>query len=76
VSNQMPLTGDDLRVIADAVDAVDRAEELRPHGVLGRFEVHRPESVYPDLVGWVERFDYADPDMGWGFVPKGADDDR
>ena len=60
----MPLTGSDLRVIADAVDAVE-ATTLAGDQVLGRIEVMRPDGN--DQIGWVRRFDNADPQMGWGF---------
>lgn len=68
--SEMPLTGCDLRVIADAVDAVD-ATELASQGVLGRVEVYRPDG--DEQIGWVARFDDAEPGMGWGFVPKEGD---
>lgn len=66
MSDNMPLTGADLRVIADAVEAVEDTA-LAGVKVLGRIEVYRPDG--DDQVGWVTRFDEADPDMGWGFVP-------
>lgn len=65
--NDMPLTGSDLRDVADAVDEVE-ATTLAASKILGRIEVYRPDG--DDLIGWVQRFDNADPDMGWGFVPE------
>lgn len=61
----VPLTAEDLRRIADATEAVDNTKDLAVHDVLGRFEVFRPDG--DDRIGWVQRFDGAD--MGWGFVP-------
>lgn len=63
----LPLTGDDLRRIGDAVDEVD-ATLLAANPILGRIEVLRPDG--DDHLGWVVRFDDSDPDMGWGFVPE------
>jgi hypothetical protein len=65
--SDLPLTGGDLRVIADAVDEVE-ATNLAASQVLGRIEVYRPDG--DDRVGWVTRFDESQPDMGWGFVPE------
>lgn len=62
----LPLTGGDLRVLADALDEVE-ATTLAANKVLGRIEVLRPDGE--DQIGWVQRFDDGDPDMGWGFVP-------
>lgn len=64
----MPLTGGDLRVIADAADEVDTTE-LAATKVLGRIEVMRPDDEQGERIGWLTRFDTSDPDMGWGFVP-------
>ena len=63
-----PLTASDLREIADAVDAVERTE-LAGNKLLGRIEVFPPGGDAP--VGWVQRFDDNDPDMGWGAVFNG-----
>jgi len=63
----MPLTGGDLREIADAVDEVE-ATLLAANKILGRIEVYRPDGE--ELIGWVQRFDQGDPDMGWGFTPE------
>lgn len=63
----LPLTGDDLRVIAEAVDEVE-ATTLAASKILGRIEVHRPDSEGFDQIGWVVRFDESEPDLGWGFV--------
>lgn len=70
----MPLTGGDLRVIADALDKVE-ATDLAEVEVLGRIEVYRPDG--DDRVGWVTRFEDSAPEMGWGFVPEAVSpDDR
>ena len=62
----MPLTSGDLRDVAEAIDEVE-ATTLAGSKILGRIEVYRPEGE--DVIGWVTRFDSADPDMGWGFRP-------
>jgi hypothetical protein len=67
--HDMPLTGGDLRDIADAADEVD-ATTLAALKVLGRIEVMRPDDEQGERVGWLTRFDLSDPDMGWGFVPE------
>lgn len=64
----MPLTAGDLRVIADALDAVERTE-LAAEKVLGRIEVHRPDGD-GERIGWVARFDDNDPNLGWGYTPQ------
>jgi len=63
-SPDMPLTGSDLRDIAEAVDEVE-ATTLAANQLIGRIEIHRPDG---DHIGWVTRFDNSDPGMGWGFV--------
>lgn len=63
----MPLTSDDLRVVADALDAVERTG-LAAEKVLGRIEVYRPDTEECERIGWVARFDDDNPDMGWGFT--------
>jgi hypothetical protein len=68
--NDLPLTGGDLRVIADALDEVE-ATTLAANRTLGRIEVYRP--VGEDVIGWVQRFIDNDPDMGWGFVPEASE---
>jgi hypothetical protein len=65
--SEMPLTSADLRVIADALDEVE-ATPLAASKVLGRIEVYQPDG--DERIGWVTRFDDANPDMGWGFVPE------
>lgn len=62
----LPLTGGDLRAIADALDAVE-ATDLASQGLLGRIEVFAPDGEEP--VGWVTRFDETSPEMGWGYMP-------
>ena len=64
----MPLTGGDLRAIADALDAVERTE-LAGEKLLGRIEVYRPDTDTDERIGWVARF-ADDPDMGWGYTPE------
>lgn len=64
---ELPLTPGDLRDIADAVSEVE-ATPLAANQLLGRIEVYRPDS--DEQVGWVQRFDDNDPDMGWGFMPE------
>lgn len=61
----LPLTGSDLRDIAEAVDEVE-ATTLAGSKILGRIEVLQPDG--DDRIGWVVRFESTDPDMGWGFV--------
>jgi hypothetical protein len=68
--SDLPLTSGDLREIANAVDAVERTP-LAAEKLLGRIEVFRPDC--DDQIGWVTRFDEADPDMGWGIVFEGVD---
>lgn len=63
----LPLTGGDLRDIADAVDAVE-ATTLAAERAIGRIEVHLPGCE--QQVGWLTRFAEDDPDMGWGFTPE------
>lgn len=63
----LPLTGDDLRAIADAVDEVE-ATELAGNPLIGRVEVYRPDT--DERVGWASRFDDGDPEMGWGFTMR------
>lgn len=67
MNDPLPLTGGDLRAIAEAVDEVETTE-LAASKVLGRIEVFAPDGE--ERVGWITRFDPADPDMGWGFVPE------
>lgn len=69
IREPLPLTGGDLRTIAEALDEVE-ATTLAANSVLGRIEVYRPDGDEPELIGWVDRFDTADPDLGWGFVPE------
>lgn len=63
--NDVPFTASDLRDIAEAVDEVE-ATTLAGSKLLGRIEVYRPDGN--EVIGWVQRFDAADPTMGWGFV--------
>lgn len=53
-------------MIAEALDEVE-ATELAANPILGRIELFRPDG--DDQIGWVQRFEAGDPDMGWGFVP-------
>ena len=62
----VPLTSDDLRAIADAVDEVE-ATTLAANKLIGRVEVYAPDAGEP--AGWITRFDEIDPDTGWGYVP-------
>lgn len=66
MNHQLPLTGSDLRRIADAVDHID--DSLTTTGdaatVLGRVELLRPDGG--DQVGWAVPFG---EDQGWGYVP-------
>lgn len=64
MSEQLPLSGSDLRALADAVDEVE-ATELAANPVIGRIEVLRPDG--DDRVGWIQRFEDGHPEMGWGF---------
>lgn len=61
----LPLTGSDLRAIADAVDDVE-ATDLAGSKLLGRIELYAPDADEP--CGWVQRFDDSSPEMGWGAV--------
>lgn len=65
MSRQMPLTSGDLRMIAEAIDEVEQTT-LAASSILGRIEIMRPDT--DDRIGWVDRFDSLDPDMGWGAV--------
>lgn len=65
----MPLTGGDLRSIADAADQVEETV-LAHNSVIGRIEVIRPDSDDQECIGHFVRFDESDPDMGWGFTPE------
>lgn len=62
-----PLTGGDLRDLAEAVDEVE-ATTLAGSKVIRRIEVALPEDE--DRAGWIVRFDEGCPEMGWGFVPE------
>lgn len=64
--NDFPLTGSDLRVVADALDEVE-ATTLDANPVLGRIEVMRPDAYELGRIGWIRRFD-DEPGSGWGFV--------
>lgn len=61
----LPLTADDLRDIAEALDEVELTT-IAANKLLGRIELHRPDCE--DRVGWVVRFDDNEPDLGWGVV--------
>jgi hypothetical protein len=62
----IPLTGGDLRTLADALDEVEDTP-LAASQVILRIEVALPENEDP--CGHFVRFDEGDPDLGWGFVP-------
>lgn len=64
--SNLPLTGGDLRELAEALDEVE-ATPLAASKVVRRMEVALPEDEDP--IGWFVRFDEESPEMGWGFVP-------
>jgi hypothetical protein len=68
----LPLTASDLHAIADAVEEVEKHVDgdglLFGSKLLGRVELHRPDSDNDDLIGYVTPCD------GWyGFVIASGD---
>lgn len=61
----LPLTGGDLRDLADGLDEVERTE-LAASKIVVAMLVALPDEDVP--IGQFVRFDESDPDMGWGFV--------
>ncbi len=74
MAEHLPLTGGDLREIADALDEVE-ATTLAANKLIGRIEVYRPDAEDEGPIGWITRFDpvAGDPDLGWGFVQGDGD---
>lgn len=61
-----PLTGGDLRDLADSLDELE-ATQLAGSKVIRSMLVALSDDE--DTIGQFVRFDESDPGMGWGFVP-------
>ncbi len=61
----LPLTGGDLRDLAETLDAIE-ATELAADRCIRSIIVALP--ACEDPVGEIVRFDETDPDMGWGIA--------
>lgn len=53
--SDMPLTADDLRRIADALDPIETNEKITENPLIGRIEVIRPDGDKDDVCGYFER---------------------
>lgn len=69
MTSYMPLTGSDLREIADMLDKVDMADSDSPFGsaLVGRVEIYRPDSDTAEVIGHFIPFD-----DWYGFTMDGA----
>lgn len=68
----MPLTPDDLRRVAAALDPIELNDAIVKNDLIGRIEVYRPDG--DDLIGYFQSAEMGDDDW-YGFVatPSGRE---
>lgn len=67
-NHDLPITADELRAIADALDAVEAASAALNSPLIGRIEVLRPDSSKDDRIGWMIPYE-----GWWGYIGDPAD---